>query len=102
MFKSGQLVPTVVQEIDTNEVLMLAYSNIDSLMRTIQSGYAHYYSRSRAKLWKKGETSGNVQTIISIASDCDNDTILFKVLQKGVACHTGSHNCFFNQLYINQ
>ncbi|MDR0751296.1 MAG: phosphoribosyl-AMP cyclohydrolase [Christensenellaceae bacterium] len=93
------LVPTIVQDSETNEVLMLAYSNLESFEKTIVSGYSNFYSRSRKKLWQKGETSGHVQKIVSIHSDCDNDTILFKVIQTGPACHTGHRSCFFNKLF---
>jgi phosphoribosyl-AMP cyclohydrolase/phosphoribosyl-ATP pyrophosphohydrolase/phosphoribosyl-AMP cyclohydrolase len=99
LFESGMLVPTIVQDSETNEVLMLAYSNLESFEKTIVSGYSNFYSRSRKKLWQKGETSGHVQKIVSIHSDCDNDTILFKVIQTGPACHTGHRSCFFNKLF---
>ncbi len=93
--KGNGLVPVVVQDIDTKVVLMLAYANKEALMKTIETGFAHYYSRSRRKIWKKGETSGNVQKIVKILLDCDEDTLLYLVKQKGVACHTGEYSCFF-------
>ncbi len=93
--KGNGLVPVVVQDIDTKVVLMLAYANKEALMKTIETGFAHYYSRSRRKIWKKGETSGNVQRIVKILLDCDEDTLLYLVKQKGVACHTGEYSCFF-------
>ena len=96
--KNGGLVPVIVQDIDTNEVLMLAYMNEEALKKTLQSGYAHYFSRSRNKLWKKGESSGNTQEVKEILLDCDNDTLLLKVKQNGVACHTGRKSCFFTNL----
>ena len=96
--KNGGLVPVVVQDIDTNEVLMLAYMNKEALQKTLESGYAHYFSRSRNKLWKKGESSGHTQEVKEILVDCDNDTILLKVKQNGVACHTGRKSCFFTNL----
>ena len=86
--KNGGLVPVIVQDADTNEVLMLAYMNEEALKLTQKTGYAHYFSRSRNKLWKKGESSGHTQEVKDILIDCDNDTILLKVKQNGVACHT--------------
>jgi phosphoribosyl-ATP pyrophosphohydrolase/phosphoribosyl-AMP cyclohydrolase len=96
--KNGGLVPVVVQDIDTNEVLMLAYMNEEALELTQKTGYAHYFSRSRNKIWKKGESSGHTQEVKDILVDCDNDTILLKVKQNGVACHTGRKSCFFTKL----
>jgi len=96
--KNGGLVPVIVQDADTNEVLMLAYMNEEALNLTQQTGYAHYFSRSRNKLWKKGESSGHTQEVKDILIDCDNDTILLKVKQNGVACHTGRKSCFFTNL----
>ncbi len=100
--KNNGLVPVIVQDVDTNEVLMLAYMNEEALKKTIESGYAHYFSRSRNKLWKKGESSGNTQEVKEILVDCDNDTILLKVKQNGVACHTGRKSCFFTNLKTNE
>ena len=96
--KGGGLIPVVVQDIKTKEVLMLAYTNLEALKKTIETGYAHYWSRSRKKLWMKGETSGNVQRVKEILVDCDYDTLLFLVEQKGNACHTGQRTCFHNQI----
>ena len=96
--KNNGLVPVIVQDVDTNEVLMLAYMNEEALKKTIETGYAHYFSRSRNKLWKKGESSGHTQEVKDILVDCDNDTILLKVKQNGVACHTGRKSCFFTNL----
>jgi phosphoribosyl-ATP pyrophosphohydrolase/phosphoribosyl-AMP cyclohydrolase len=90
------LVPAIAQDIATGEVLMLAYMNREAVDLTLETGIAHYYSRSRKSLWKKGETSGNIQEVRGFYYDCDGDTILLKVKQTGVACHTGSHSCFFN------
>ena len=100
--KNNGLVPVIVQDVDTNEVLMLAYMNEEALKKTIESGYAHYFSRSRNKIWKKGESSGHTQEVKDILVDCDNDTILLKVKQNGVACHTGRKSCFFTNLKTNQ
>ncbi len=92
------LIPVVVQDAETKEVLMLAYMNEEAFRRSRESGYAHYFSRSRQRLWKKGESSGHTQKIVKMLLDCDGDTLLLKVHQKGVACHTGRPSCFFNDL----
>jgi phosphoribosyl-AMP cyclohydrolase / phosphoribosyl-ATP pyrophosphohydrolase len=97
-WKKSELIPAVVQDATSNEVLMLAYMNKEALDLSIQSGYAHYFSRSRQRIWKKGESSGHTQKIADILLDCDSDTLLLKVEQKGVACHTGRRSCFFNSL----
>lgn len=93
------MIPAVIQQDDTGEVLMLAYMNEESLKKTLETGYTWFFSRSRQKLWMKGETSGHVQRVISICGDCDDDTLLVKVEQTGPACHTGSHSCFFNAIF---
>ncbi len=93
--KGGGLVPAVVQAADTGMVLMLAWVSPEALEKSISTGYAHYFSRSRACLWKKGETSGNLQEIREILIDCDGDTLLYIVDQKGPACHTGAKSCFY-------
>jgi phosphoribosyl-AMP cyclohydrolase len=93
------LLPAIVQDYQTNEVLMLAYINNLAWEKTLATGKAHYWSRSRKKLWLKGETSGHVQKIQQILVDCDEDTVVFKVEQLGgAACHTGHRSCFFRQL----
>jgi phosphoribosyl-ATP pyrophosphohydrolase/phosphoribosyl-AMP cyclohydrolase len=94
MSESEGLIPVVVQEVRNNNVLMLAYMNDESLEQTRKTGYMHYWSRSRDALWKKGETSGNVQKVIELMTDCDGDALLARVEQTGVACHTGSYSCF--------
>jgi phosphoribosyl-AMP cyclohydrolase len=88
------LVPAVVQQHDTGEVLMLAWMDDEALRRTLSTGRATYWSRSRAEYWVKGATSGNFQHVKSVALDCDGDTLLVKVDQTGPACHTGTHTCF--------
>ncbi len=95
---SDGMIPVVVQEYGTNEVLMVAYMNEESYNMTISTGKMTYYSRSRQELWIKGLTSGHFQYVMSLALDCDNDTILAKVRQVGAACHTGAHSCFFKEL----
>lgn len=97
-FNADGLVPAITQDIRTDEVLMLAYMNEESLRKTLETGKAHYYSRSRQKLWLKGETSGHFQQVRSISVDCDGDTLLLKVNQTGAACHTGHRSCFFTRL----
>lgn len=92
--KQDGLIPTIVQDIETKEVLMLAYSNVDSIKKTFEFKLATYYSRSRKQLWTKGEKSGNIQKIEKIYLDCDSDTLLFLVKQKGVACHRNKRTCF--------
>ncbi|MCK5876672.1 MAG: phosphoribosyl-AMP cyclohydrolase [Candidatus Marithrix sp.] len=92
------LVPVIAQDIITEKVLMLAWMNREALQLTMQEKRAVYWSRSRNKLWFKGEESGQIQYVKDIRLDCDNDVILLRVEQKGVACHTGRHNCFFQQL----
>ena len=96
--KGKGLIPVVVQEFNTREVLMLAYANEASVRRTLETGYAHYWSRSRKRLWKKGETSGNIQRVEKILIDCDLDVILFLVHQTGNACHEGERTCFHNEV----
>jgi phosphoribosyl-AMP cyclohydrolase len=97
--RHGGLVPAVAQEERTGEVLMLAYMNRQSWELTLKTGLAHYWSRSRSKIWKKGESSGNVQEISEIRIDCDSDAVLLKVRQRGgAACHTGHRSCFFRVL----
>lgn len=98
-FQKGELLPAIVQEYETGEVLMLAYMNRESLRKTMETGYTWFYSRSRQELWNKGATSGHLQKIVSIKGDCDDDTLLITVHQTGAACHTGAHSCFFNEIW---
>jgi len=99
--KINGLVPVISQDIMTNEVLMLAYMNKEALELTLKTKQAHYFSRSKQRIWKKGESSGHVQNVKNIILDCDNDTLLLKVEQIGVACHTGRKSCFFTDLESN-
>jgi phosphoribosyl-AMP cyclohydrolase len=94
-FDRDGLVAAVAQQHDTGEVLMLAWMNRDAVAETLASGRACYWSRSRAKLWRKGETSGHVQRVVELRVDCDGDAILLLVDQEGAACHTGQRSCFF-------
>ena len=96
--KNGELIPAIAQNNSDNQVLMLAYMNKEALEKTIETKFATYWSRSRNKLWKKGETSGNFQKVLSISYDCDADSILLKVDQMGPACHTGKTSCFHNSI----
>lgn len=96
--KLDGLIPVIAQDVNSGTVLMLAYANINALERTMETGFAHYWSRSRNTIWKKGETSGNFQKINEVLVDCDKDTLIYKVMQKGHACHTGKQNCFFSIL----
>jgi phosphoribosyl-ATP pyrophosphohydrolase/phosphoribosyl-AMP cyclohydrolase len=92
------LLPVIVQDVLNNEVLMMAYMDKEALKLSLSTKIAHYFSRSKQRIWKKGESSGHIQTIHSFFVDCDNDTLLIKVTQEGVACHTGRHSCFFTEL----
>ena len=92
------LVPVVAQEASTSEVLMLAYASREAVEKTLSSGEAHYYSRSRKEIWRKGETSGNTQKVVEVRLDCDGDALLYRVEPAGPACHTGERSCFFTSL----
>jgi phosphoribosyl-AMP cyclohydrolase len=95
-FNGDGLVPAIAQQHDSGEILMMAWMNADAVRETLQSGQVCYWSRSRSKLWRKGESSGQVQKLQDFRWDCDADTLLVLVDQHGVACHTGRRNCFFN------
>ena len=92
------LLPVIAQDHGSGRVLMLAYANLEAVRKTQETGYAHYWSRSRNTLWKKGESSGHFQKIMEVLVDCDEDTLLYKVSQTGPACHTGAKTCFFREL----
>lgn len=98
-FDENGLVPAVIQDINTGKVLMLAYMNEESIKLTLKTKKTWFYSRSREKLWNKGETSGNFQTVKKISYDCDGDAILLGVEPSGPACHTGEESCFFNNIF---
>jgi len=97
-WEKSELLPVIVQDDANNEVLMMAYMNKEALELSLSTKIAHYFSRSKQRIWKKGESSGHIQTIHSFSLDCDNDTLLIKVTQEGVACHTGRRSCFFTEL----
>ena len=98
--KFSGLLPVIAQDHGSGRVLMLAYANREAVLKTQETGYAHYWSRSRNTLWKKGESSGHVQQIAEVLVDCDEDTLLYKVSQTGPACHTGAQSCFFRELQL--
>lgn len=97
-FNSDGLLPAIAQDATSGEVLMLAWMDAEALQRTLRTRHATYWSRSRGEYWVKGETSGHLQRVVSVAVDCDNDTILLQVDQTGAACHTGNRTCFFTQV----
>ncbi|MDD5454366.1 MAG: phosphoribosyl-AMP cyclohydrolase [Candidatus Ratteibacteria bacterium] len=97
-FKNDGLIPAIIQDCENLQVLMVGYMNKEALRLTLETGTVHFYSRSRKKLWKKGETSGHVQKVKEILVDCDEDTLLIKVQQKTASCHEGYRSCFFRKL----
>ena len=103
-FDANGLVPVIAVSAVTGEVLMLAYMNADALVRTIETGEAHYWSRSRGRLWRKGETSGNCQRVIEMRTDCDQDTLLLRIEMTGVeaCCHTGRKSCFYRAVPVGE
>lgn len=98
-FDEKGLIPAIAQDVYSGEVLMVAYMNRESLEKTLESGRATYFSRSRQKLWVKGESSGHFQTVQEIRYDCDGDALLLSIVQEGVACHTGERSCFYRSLW---
>ena len=100
-FNSHGLIPAIVQDHYTKEVLTLAYMNAETLALTIAEGRTVFWSRSRQEIWRKGETSGNVQRVVSITADCDKDALVIDVIKAGPACHTGAESCFFNPVYVS-
>ena len=101
-FDANGLIPVVVQDHYSREVLTLAYMNAETLALTIAEGRTVFYSRSRQEIWRKGETSGNVQRVVSITADCDKDALVVDVAKSGPACHTGAESCFFNPVYVSE
>jgi len=101
-YNADGLIPAIAQQDDTGEVLMMAWMNADAVIETLTTGRVCYFSRSRSKLWRKGESSGQVQMLVDFRWDCDDDTVLALVDQKGVACHTGRRNCFYNAVRNGQ
>lgn len=97
-YEENNLIPVVVQDSETKEVLMVAYANAEALKKTLDTGYAHFWSRSRKKIWMKGETSGNHLKVHRVKVDCDNDALLYLVKPFGPTCHTGNATCFFKEL----
>ena len=97
-FDAHGLVPAIAQQHDTGEVLMMAWMDRDAVVETMRTGRAFYWSRSRKAPWRKGDTSGHIQTLVDLRVDCDGDTLLVLVDQTGAACHTGQHNCFFRAI----
>lgn len=100
-WEKSELLPSIIQDFYTKEVLMLGFLNKEALELTLKTGFVHYFSRSKNRIWKKGETSGNTQLLKEAYIDCDNDSFLFLVEQKGAACHTGSKSCFYSKLDSN-
>ena len=100
-FNGKGLIPAIIQDADSKRVLMMAWMNADSIEKTLDTGFMHYWSRSRSKLWFKGESSGHTQKVLRWFVDCDADTLLFEVEQKGGACHTGYESCFFQPLLFD-
>jgi len=98
-YDENGLVPVVAQDANTGEVLTLAYANAEAVGKTAESGEAHYWSRSRGELWRKGATSGNTQRVVEVRLDCDGDALLYRVEPRGPACHTGEESCFFTTLH---
>ena len=97
-FHDGGLIPVIVQDATSRDVLMMAYANEEAVRLTGSTGFAHYYSRSRKKLWKKGEESGHFQKVVRVLVDCDEDCLIYEVEQTGAACHTGYRTCFYRTL----
>jgi phosphoribosyl-AMP cyclohydrolase len=97
-YNADGLIPAIAQQHDTGEVLMMAWMNVTSIQETLKTGQVCYWSRSRNNYWRKGESSGNQQLLLSMSTDCDGDTLLLKVDQSGAACHTGRRDCFYNEI----
>lgn len=100
-YDANGLIPAIVQDHYTKQVLTLAYMNAESLALTIAEGRTVFWSRSRQEIWRKGETSGNVQRVVSVTADCDGDALVVEVVKDGPACHTGAESCFYNEVYVS-
>ena len=100
-FSADGLIPVIVQDAETKDVLMFAFANREAVSLTLGTGYAHYFSRSRNRLWKKGEESGHLQTVHDVLTDCDEDVLIYQVSQEGCACHEGYRSCFFRDIAGN-
>ena len=100
-FSADGLIPVIVQDAETKDVLMFAFANREAVSLTLDTGYAHYFSRSRNRLWKKGEESGHLQTVHDVLTDCDEDVLIYQVSQEGCACHEGYRSCFFRDIAGN-
>ena len=100
-FSAEGLIPVIVQDAETKDVLMFAFANREAVSLTLETGYAHYFSRSRNRLWKKGEESGHLQTVHDVLTDCDEDVLIYQVSQEGCACHEGYRSCFFRDIAGN-
>lgn len=100
-FDEKGLIPAIVQDHITKQVLTLAYMNRETVELTLKEGRTVFWSRSRQEIWRKGETSGNVQRVVSVTADCDRDALVIELLKAGPACHTGAESCFFNEIYRN-
>lgn len=98
LFQKAELIPVIVQEVDTNEVLMLGFTNLEAVKRTLETKTAWFWSRSRQKLWNKGESSGNFLHVRKVFTDCDTDTLLYLCKPDGPTCHTGAKSCFFHEI----
>lgn len=101
IFSADGLIPVIVQDAETKDVLMFAFANREAVSLTLETGYAHYFSRSRNRLWKKGEESGHLQTVHDVLTDCDEDVLIYQVSQEGCACHEGYRSCFFRDIAGN-
>lgn len=101
-FDENGLIPVITQSYHTGKILMQAYANKEAIQETLNSGYATYYSRSRKSLWKKGETSGNLQRVVDIKVDCDEDSLIYTVIEEGPACHTGEPTCFYRSINMEK
>ena len=100
-FSADGLIPVIVQDAETKDLLMFAFANREAVSLTLETGYAYYFSRSRNRLWKKGEESGHLQTVHDVLTDCDEDVLIYQVSQEGCACHEGYRSCFFRDIAGN-